>query len=197
MLEDPAANDYLSEEELDALEYKWLVEWLESVPTADWHAFVHQWNFDNADDILRWLVDNPRTERATALMIYWMKGARFFKQYATAADARAVAAYVERNWLFIHHLEEQYVQGFYPAGTMGFDPASDPFPDMRSYDWTADYREYQAAREIPAHLLVAVPGQPPRTPWEVETEEGIPLPIIERLNALREPDSEDEEDEVE
>jgi hypothetical protein len=193
MPEDPTANDYLSEEELDALEYQLLVEWLESVPTSEWHIFVHQWNFDNADDILHWLSDNPRTERATALMLYWMKGARFFKQYATAAEARAVAAYVEKNWLFIHQLEERYVGGFYATGTMGFDPTSDPFPGMLGYDWTADYRDQPAAREIPAPMLGAVPGLAPLSSWDVETEEGIPLPIVARLEALRDPEDEDED----
>lgn len=190
----PAADHYLSEEELDALEYRLLVEWLDSVPTTDWHVFAHNWNFDNADDILHWLLDNPRTERATALMLYWMLGARFFKQYATAAAARA--ACVESDWLFIHHIEAQYLSGFYAPGTVGFDPASDPFPGMSGHDWTASYQDQPAALAIPAPLLEAVPGIQPQSSVEAESEEGIPLPIVAQLQALREPDS-DEEDEDE
>lgn len=190
----PAADHYLSEEELDALEYRLLVEWLEGVPTTDWHVFAHNWNFDNAATILHWLIDNPRTERATALMLYWMLGARFFKQYATAAEARAVASYVERDWLFIQHIEAQYLSGFYAPGTVGFDPASDPFPGMRGHDWTASYQDQPAALAIPAPLLEAVPGIQPQGAVETESEEGIPLPIVAQLHALREPDSAEEDE---
>lgn len=187
-------KEHLSEEELDALEYKLLIEWLESIPTPQWHVFVHNWNFDNANDILRWLADNPRTEQATALLIYWMLGARFYKRYATAAAARAHGASVEKLWLFIHQLEANYLRDFYAAGTVGFDPTHDSSPGfIKPYDWTANYQDEPAALPIPAPLLAAVPGiQPPPGDWVADAEEGIPAHICEQLDAYREDDYEDE-----
>ena len=174
-------EDYLSEEEIDTLEFRLLVEWLETVPTAEWHAFAHNWSYDNADDILHWLIDNPRTEKATALMIYWMAGAGFFKQYATAAEARAVGASVEKDWNFIQKIEANYLSGFYTAGTVGFDPAHDNFPSFGGYNWTAKYQDQKKALEIPTQMLEAVPGIQPHSEVTATSIEGIPAHIWAQL----------------
>lgn len=185
-------EDYLSEEEIDALEYKLLVEWLETVPTTDWHLFAQNWNYDNSKDILYWLVDNPRTERATALLIYWMLGARFFKQYATAAEARVQGAAVEKNWHLVHKLEANYLRGFYAAGPVGFNPAHDESPNANGYDWTADYQDEPAALAIPALLVQAVPGIQPADNWTKDAVEGIPAHIWEELETHYGDEEEDE-----
>ncbi|MCB2410807.1 DUF4274 domain-containing protein [Hymenobacter lucidus] len=172
-------EDCLDEEELDALELKLVLEWLQTVPTSEWHVLAHEWNYDNSKDVLHWLVDNPRTEKATALMIYWMSGARFHKQYGSAEEARAVASYLGGKWEFIHELEARYLAGFYTAGTVGFDPRHDGFSGPNGYDWTQDYREYPPKSPLPAEMEQAVPGIQPQS--DVVYIEGIPEHIWEQL----------------
>ncbi|MBX0289390.1 DUF4274 domain-containing protein [Hymenobacter sp. HSC-4F20] len=179
MIEEEPEEDYLDEEELDALEFKLLVEWLESVPTTEWHVLAHEWSYDNAKDVLRWLLDNPRTERATALMIYWMAGARYYKQYATAEEASQHARYEGRTWEFIHDLEANYLAGFYTAGPVGFDPKHDGFPGHNGHDWTRTYQELPLKAPLPAEMEQAVPGTQPHS--DVTYIEGIPEHIWEQL----------------
>ncbi|TGE28574.1 DUF4274 domain-containing protein [Hymenobacter metallicola] len=179
MTDEEPEEDYLDEEELDALEFKLLIEWLETVPTSEWHVLAHEWSYDNSKDILRWLIANPRTEKATALMIYWMAGARFYKQYGSAKEARARAAYEGAWWEFIHDLEAKYLADFYTAGSVGFDPRRDGFPGHNGHDWTRAYQEYPLRSPLPAVMEQAVPGMQPVS--EVVYIEGIPEHIWEQL----------------
>jgi hypothetical protein len=179
MTEEEPQEDYLDEEELDALELKLLLEWLQTVPPSEWHVLAHEWSYDNSKDVLRWLSANPRTEKATALMIYWMAGARFYKQYASAEEARARAGYEGVWWEFIHDIEAKYLADFYTAGTGGFDPRNDSFPGHNGHDWTQHYQELALKSPLPAVMEQAVPGTQPHS--EVVYIEGIPEHIWEQL----------------
>ena len=182
-------EDYLSEEEIDALEYKLLVEWLETVPTMEWHVLAHEWNYDMSHDILRWIADNPRTEKATALLLYWTGAPRYHKQYATVEEAKA--NYVEADWLFIHDIEAKYLAGFYTGEVVGFDPANDNYTGFIGMDWTSNYKDKTAALEIPAAMFKAVPGVHPSS--TIEYPNGMPEHIYNQLEPLW-GDSDDEDE---
>ncbi|PJJ60457.1 DUF4274 domain-containing protein [Hymenobacter chitinivorans] len=179
MTDEEPEEDYLDEEELDALELKLLIEWLETVPPTEWHVLAQEWSYDNSKDILRWLLANPRTEKATALMIYWMAGARFYKQYGSLEEARARANSEGVWWEFIHDIEARYLAGFYTAATVGFDPRRDTYASPSGHDWTQGYQEYPLKAPLPAVMEQAVPGIQPSS--EVVYIEGIPEHIYEQL----------------
>jgi hypothetical protein len=66
------------------------VRYFESSSPSDWHQTVITKNYGdvyNGGDgewIFHWILDNPLTEKATVLMMYWMLGARLVTKSTTS-----------------------------------------------------------------------------------------------------------------
>ena len=120
-----------------------------------WHQMVMEWNWDAYPSFLDWLIANPKTDKATILMIYWKSEPR----HNNASD-------------FVEKIEQQYLNGFYKQSNFLFNPKDDV-----GEDWTAISSDAYT-RKIPDIMLQKVEGE--KIPEPDHFIEGIP-PEIDNL----------------
>ncbi|MGW6128532.1 DUF4274 domain-containing protein [Cellulomonas sp. NPDC055163] len=139
------------------------------------HTFVRGTNYDDGDALIRFVLDDPSTDRATALAAYWMLGAGFHTRFATATDAHD---YQRRTWELLRTIEDRYAAGFYADHGLGFDPTDDD-----GASWTTEYDGLApVARPVPELMLRPAAGTPMVD--DEDTEDGLPLDVYERYAAL-------------
>jgi hypothetical protein len=88
-----------------------IIAFAESQNPKIWHQMAMGWNWDNHTAFLNWLIDNPKTDRATILMIYW-------KDWPNERSKTKKA------------IEERY-HHFYERQAIAYDPGND-----EGTDWT-------------------------------------------------------------
>ena len=158
---------------LDAAE-SFLRGFLTTATPAQRHTYVRRTNYDGATDRIRYVLDDPSTDRATALAAYWMLGAGYYARYAEADDA---AGYERPTWELLRTTEQRYAGGFYADHGIGFDPTDDD-----GDDWTTEYDgDAPVARPIPDVMAQAVVGD---LVDDDGTEDGLPLDVYEQYAAL-------------
>ena len=84
---------------------------------AELHEWVAEYNWDEGLAPMWAIAEYPRTERATALLMYWRLGGPWLE-----ADSSAVNTEARRLQAAVR---ERLVAGFYPAGASSFDPAEE------------------------------------------------------------------------
>lgn len=71
------------------------------------------WNFDNPQPIIPWIINNPDTDKATALLIYWLMQPAYFKEnYANREEIMKKYPYMADDFDIIEEIEEKYMAGF-------------------------------------------------------------------------------------
>ncbi|GIG39158.1 DUF4274 domain-containing protein [Cellulomonas phragmiteti] len=157
--------------EPDAAE-QFLRDFLQSATPQQRHTFVRRTSYDSGDATIRFVLDDPTTDRATALAAYWILGACYYSRYASADETTDD----ERpTWELLRTIEERYAAGFWADHGIAFDPTDDD-----EIDWTDDYGA-PVARPVPDAMRRAVPGQPVD---DGDTEDGLPLDVHLRWTAL-------------
>jgi hypothetical protein len=135
--------------------------WVKCFATStprDWHQTVITKNYGdvyNGGDgewIFQWILDNPLTEKATVLMMYWMLGPRLVTKKHNVVDSA----------------EYKLVNGFHKQHNFGFNPSC----DHDEYDWVSEYQDEKKQRKIPEALKLAVTGDMPQR--SDEFEDGLP-----------------------
>lgn len=117
------------------------------------HQMAMEWNETSA--FLNWLIDNPKTEKATALMIYWMSGPRFFKQFRDRETAKEVIGSTT-GFDFTENLENKYLSGFYKNNKFSFDPNT---ADYSGVIWAEQYLDKNIVSAIPAAMFEKMQGE--------------------------------------
>jgi hypothetical protein len=178
----------MTEDEFDAKSATIVLDYAATASPRIWHQMAMDWNWDSGLYFFRWLLNNPATDRATALMMYWMAGPRWYKQVADHAAAQAAAdLFISLDKFdFLESLEQKYCAGFFATNQFAYDPAH----DHDGYDWTQEYTDTTAVREIPALLFQKLPGETVEKPWNFI--EGLPKVITQQLDALYEQFEEEE-----
>lgn len=159
----------MEEQKKNKLALEKFVSFVETQPTEVWHQMVMDWNWDNSD-FLNWFIQNPNTDKATILMIYW-----------NSAPAWGFEGKEE--------IESKYIEGFYTHQQFYYDPTDD-----RGIDWTTEYAQPDTSpkepKEIPEIMYQKLSGkevsEPPR-----EWIEGMPPDLFYEIEEILY-DSEDE-----
>jgi hypothetical protein len=86
------------------------------VSTAESHAFVAEYNWDDGLDPIAALVDDPQTDFATALMIFWRLDGPFFH-----SDSPVTAAAAHLN----ARVRANLTSDFYANRNLSYDPVAD------------------------------------------------------------------------
>lgn len=84
--------------------------------SAEIHAWVEDYNWDDGLIPIRDIIDNPSTEFATALLIYWRLEGPWIEA-DSAADGEAAR--------LVRRVRERLTAGTYPRGTGRFDPTAE------------------------------------------------------------------------
>ena len=148
---------------------------LEQATPAQWHLFAARSNYDGNDQPLRWLIDNPNLDRATALLIYWYLGAGWYVQFESE---QKMQSYERETFQQLKLLEQRYSEGYYACHNIWFDPLQSEGgrPD--------DYADLVVKRPIPDLMLIAVEGTEFVDLDDDQYDDGLPMDIAEQIFAL-------------
>ena len=167
------------EEDFEDIEDRLILEYAATASPKLLHQMAMEWNWDSPSPFLNWLADNPQTDKATALMLYWMSGPRYFKQYENAEAAQAGMGYKSAGFDFSENLESKYLAGFYRNNQFSFDPTVE---DHAGTTWTNEYADLKTVRNIPAIMFEKVEGQAVESPTAFV--EGMPPDLYEQWETL-------------
>jgi hypothetical protein len=148
---------------------------LETATTSEWHAYADGSNYSDNQPGLKWLLDQPALELATALTIYWNLGAAWYVAFETVEQADN-----PETFALLRLIEDRVQAGFYQGRSLWFDPmhSESAKPD--------DYPDQPVNRPVPPALLQVVDGTEyyDRDLVQAQYEEGLPLPVVQRIYDL-------------
>jgi len=165
----------ISEEEMDLLHNKIWEEFLNNATPKEIHQSVISSNWDGNDFLLNWIKDNPKVDKATILIAYWMSGPRWMKQFKNREE---VDSWVLKKFDFIEELELKYVNGFWTVNNIEMDPKC----DQDGYDWTSDYADKKIAREIPPVMYTKLEGE--KINYPDNFDEGLPMSPVDYVQKV-------------
>lgn len=157
-----------------------IIDFVESATASERHQLVSGWNHDAGYEVFNWISNDPKTDKATALMMYWRSGGFHNKMYVSKDDMLKVASWDEERYDFIEQLEAKYLSGFYTKQKLAYDPTNDVLASGCSigYNWTIEISKGELKREIPMEMLSKLDGE--HIEPEKEWAEGIP-PYVDKM----------------
>ena len=142
----------ITEEEFDQLSAELVIDYLKKHNPKERQMLALCWNFDNSKEVIRWIVDQPDTDKGTILLLYWYMAPGFYKKFADREECKEEAFWALEDYDIIQTIEKNYLSGFYGNQKYAFDPANDEYSDH--YDWTSEYEEEEAKVKIPKELFL-------------------------------------------
>lgn len=171
-------NNKITSEEFEKRLAALIIGFLESNPPEITHKVALSWNFDNPHTVIDWIVDNPRTDKGTALLLYWLMSPGYAKEYADRDEVISKNPYYAEQFNALEKLERNYLSGFYQNGEFAFDP----YHDHYGLNLVANEEDYKKKREIPNEMKRAITGKKVEMPEE--WDDGIPAPLREEFQKL-------------
>ena len=168
-------NVEIDEDEFDELETALIIDYLKKNTPKETHPGIVMNNRDNSKEVIKWIVEQPDTDKGTALFLYWYMNPQFFKKYKDREECEKDGGWILEDYDIVETLEKNYISGFYKNQKYAFDPKNDVYS---GYDWT---KEDEMKAKIPEEMYIALEGEVLESPgWE----EGIPddiTPILDKL----------------
>ena len=171
----------IDEDEFDVLEAELIIDYLKKHSPEERQLLAIDWNFDNSKDVIKWIAEQPDTDKGTALFLYWYMNPQFFKKYKNREECEEKEGdfWALEDFDIVETIERNYLSGFYKNQKYAFDPKNDPYNS--DYDWTEEIDEEEMKRKIPKEMYMALEGEVLESPgWG----EGIPddiIPILDKL----------------
>lgn len=163
----------ITEKEFEQLENSIWEQFLSKATPIEIHQSVISSNWDGNSFLRNWIKNDPKTDKATILIAYWMSAPRWKKQYLNHDDCLEKEGYGIAEFDFVEELEQRYVNGFYSSSAIEMDPRN----DQDGYDWTKDYLDKVTVRDIPAVMFEKLEGQKIERPDNFD--EGLPMSPID------------------
>jgi Domain of unknown function (DUF4274) len=164
--------------EHDKLVDNLIADYLKKAMPKTIHQMAMEWNWDTSDHFFDFIVDNPNTDKATILMIYWMAGPRFEKQFATKEESQQRMGSCS-TFVLLEKIESNFQKGFYNSNEFFYDPNSE---DHTGTIWTMQDLEIKTVRDIPDIMFQKLDGEVIET--NNNFDEGIPPELFEQIEAL-------------
>lgn len=170
----------ITKHQFDQLTNKMLIDYISNATPVLWHQMAMDWNYDNENIFFNWLINNNQTDRATALMIYWMSAPQFAKQYNNREEVLQKEQWYVDDFDFIEQLESKLLNGYFVNSNFAYDPKN----EHTGTDWTRAHTDIKMVRKIPAVLYEPLNGD--LIPVPTNFIEGFPPDIIDRWSILDE-----------
>ena len=171
-------NVEMDEDEFDELESQLIINYLKKNSPKERQLLAIDWNFDNSKEVIKWIAEQPDTDKGTALYLYWYMNPQFFKKYENREECEEEGGWVLEDFDIVETLEKNYISGFYKNQKYAFNPKNDEYS---GYDWTKEVDKDEMKAEIPKEMYIALEGEVLESAgWE----EGIPddiVPILDKL----------------
>ena len=83
-----------------------LIRWLSKRDPDEWHRVALSWNWDSGYMVLRWIIQQPDCDRATALLIFWRGDVAYYLPYGHRdevpepnGDVYDLLCEIRQNWI--------------------------------------------------------------------------------------------------
>ena len=166
-------------EEFTKLSTRMEIEYAKTVSPIIWHQIAMYWVRDFPRDFIDWLVVNPNTSPATALMIYWKLGSSYLKKYKDRKEVLKQIPIFITEYDLSRFIENKYLEGFYKGNQIIFDPNQ---PDEDDVIWAQEYENIEDVRGIPAVMYEKTKGIEVLPP--LDFIEGLPLELFCEIRFL-------------
>ena len=71
----------IDEDEFDELETALIIDYLKKNTPKERQLLAIDWNFDNSKEVIKWIAEQPDTDKGTALFLYWYMNPQDLKKY--------------------------------------------------------------------------------------------------------------------
>lgn len=95
----------ITEDEFDALSMELVIDYLKKHGPKERQMLALCWNFDNSKEVIRWIVDQPDTDKGTILLLYWYMQPGFYKKFADREECEAEASWALEDYDIIETIE--------------------------------------------------------------------------------------------
>lgn len=96
----------ITEEEFDELSTELVIDYLKKHGPKERQMLALCWNFDNSKDVIRWIVDQPDTDKGTILLLYWYMAPGFYKKFADREECKEEAFWALEDYDIIQTIEK-------------------------------------------------------------------------------------------
>ncbi len=110
------------------------------------HYLADIYNWDDGEEVLDWIISNPKCDKGTALMIFWRAEPDYYTRYQDETDADHDA----EEFRFVKKIIHNFETGFYKREQIHYDPSAD------GHD--VDYIDKNAKWEIPDLMKKSTKG---------------------------------------
>lgn len=142
------------------------------------HQMAMEWNWDSNDHFFQFVVDNPHSDKATVLMIYWMAGPRFDKQFETKEESKEHMG-SDSTFELLEKIESNFQKDFYKNARFHFDPDAE---DHTGTVWAMQDLDIATKRDIPGIMFQKLEGEVLDT--NDTFEEGVPPELATQIRSL-------------
>jgi hypothetical protein len=159
---------------VQSMRWKVIADYLSTASPHELHLFVRNSNFDCNRDEIRLLIDNPRLDLGTAVLLFWKLGGDYIARHAPGT----VPDFAQETEVQIERLNDRCSNGFYANASISVAPHRLPMHPG----------EYETlgpvARQISPVLYQSIEGTVPLVGANEDFDDGLPSHIHEQLNAI-------------
>ena len=106
-------NVEIDENEFDELENQLIINYLSKNSPKERQLLAIDWNFDNSKEVIKWIAEQPDTDKGTALFLYWYMNPQFFKKYENRKECEEEDSWALEDFDIVETLEKNYISGYY------------------------------------------------------------------------------------
>lgn len=169
----------LNEKEFEEEVTTMIIDYLKEHDAKEIHRLILAWNFDNFSEVIQWVANCPKTDKATALQLYWLMEPGYSKQFKNRMEVVETGnSWYLSDFDTIETIEKNYIEGFYEIQEFYCDPNNDHW----GIDRVKDSLYEEAKNEIPKIMMQPLTGVKIDEPkgWD----DGIPKSLQTNYEAL-------------
>lgn len=156
-----------------------IIDYLKHQSPRSRQLLAMSWNFDNPPKVIKWIAEQPDTDRGTALMLYWMMEPGYCKQFANRDECALQQRWYVEEYDILQTIERNYTEGFYKEEKYAFDPRHDAHSG--GCDRTEELKAYKLKGNIPQEMFVPTSGICLEAP---DWADGVPPELEETMDRL-------------
>ncbi|EAE1536374.1 DUF4274 domain-containing protein [Listeria monocytogenes] len=161
----------ITKEEFEEKVSELFIHYLEKCTPEEIHQVVVEWNFDNPKKPIHWIANSPKTDKGTALMLFWLMEPDFAYQFETREEMVEKSSWYQEDFDIVTILEEKYLAGFYQNQVYGYAPPT-------------EFQEEEMKRAIASEMFLPLKGL--KVSEAADWADGFPPALQERYNELAE-----------
>lgn len=149
-----------------------LMDWLKQATPDQWHKVADGWNWGSGEAPLRWIIEQPDCDKATAQLIFWRGEPSYYWGIASdLAGLQAARASSLDVYTMLTRIVEKWRAGEYSRAELSYDPGV----DARARPADVERSATHPALMLDDSMLEPIVG---RELEDGEYDEGIPFHII-------------------